>query len=268
MNVVAIVQARMGSTRLPGKVLRNLAGYPVLTWVVKRLQASAAVDSVLVATSTAASDDAIATFCQTQSYPCYRGDEDDVLARFLAAAQSVAADIVVRITADCPLIAPAVVDDLIAAFRQSHVDYMSCVHIRSFPRGLDCEAMTVETLARAARLGTEKRHREHVTPFIYENTDLFQIALLQAQGALARPDIRLCIDDATDFETIEALLQSLVPTQVIDVAIADIIRLVDTRPDLLAIMNTAEGRHLQKNVDEGIHQRAAGTIKSDGGRDE
>ena len=142
MKIVAIIQARMGSTRLPGKVLKDLEGETVLARVVTRLRRARRIDELLVATTDRAMDDAIVEECQRCSVPVFRGDQDDVLDRYFRAAQAAKAKIVVRITSDCPLIDPDITDKTIAAFLESRVDYASNALVRTYPRGLDTEVMS------------------------------------------------------------------------------------------------------------------------------
>ena len=174
---MAIIQARMGSTRLPGKVLKDLAGEPMLTRVVHRVCRANMLDDVVIATTTASADGVIAELCHRHGWPCFRGSEDDVLDRYYQAAMTYRADVLVRITSDCPLIDPDVVDKVVQAFidRQPQVDYVCNV---LFPRGLDTEVMRFDVLERAWRKDRNPVWREHVTPYIYYNPNLFQIHLM------------------------------------------------------------------------------------------
>lgn len=173
---VAIVQARMGSTRLPGKVLLPLAGRPMLAHVCERVQRAGKVQTVLVATSTAPADDAIEQFCRMGGWGCFRGDELDVLDRFHGAAQMAGAKVIVRITADCPLIDPGVIDRAVAEFESSDADYAAnTIPIRTFPRGLDVEVFRFTALARAWREAIDPPSREHVTASIYRRPREFRI---------------------------------------------------------------------------------------------
>ena len=178
MRVVAIIQARMGSTRLPGKVLKDLAGEPMLTRVVHRTCRAKTLDKVVVATTTQPTDDVIVQLCETQGWDYFRGSEEDVLDRYYRAALAYAAEVVVRITSDCPLIEPEVVDEVVQAFleRQPHVDY-ACMHVpqRTFPHGLDLQVMRFDVLERAWREAQNPAWREHVVSYIDHNQELFRI---------------------------------------------------------------------------------------------
>lgn len=180
MKTVALIQARTGSTRLPGKVLRNIGNSPMLLTVIKRLRRAARIDQITVATSTSKVDDPIEQLCLTHHTTCCRGSEEDVLGRFYYAAQSSQADIVVRITADCPLIDPQVVDCVIETFLEHPAaDYASNIFPeRTYPRGLDTEVISFSTLELIHRLDVNPDWREHVTPYIHRNPHLFRICTL------------------------------------------------------------------------------------------
>jgi spore coat polysaccharide biosynthesis protein SpsF len=176
--VIAIIQARMGSTRLPGKVLLELAGEPMLARVVNRTQRARTLDEVVVATTVQAADNAIADLCVEREWPCFRGSDEDVLDRYYHAAVAHRADVVVRITSDCPLIEPEIVDQLVRTFvdLQPDVDYVcNVLPRRTFPRGLDTEVMRFDVLEQAWREDLSLAWREHVTLYIQRNADLFRI---------------------------------------------------------------------------------------------
>ena len=177
-SVIAIIQARMGSTRLPGKVLLDIEGESMLTRVMSRLGRSNLLDKLVVATTALSRDDELADYCETQNWFFHRGDEDDVLDRYYQTAVAHQADIIVRITSDCPLIDPDVVDDLVRQFlaHQPDVDYMSNFEPeRTYPRGLDAEILTFSALERAWQEDKNPAWREHVTPYIYRNRDQFEV---------------------------------------------------------------------------------------------
>ena len=178
MRVVAIIQARMGSTRLPGKVLLDLIGEPMLVRVVNRASRAQALDHVVVATTVHETDDAIVRLCAERGWACFRGSEGDLLDRYYRAALAHRADAVVRITSDCPLIEPNIVDRVVREFLdlQPEVDYAcNALPQRTFPRGLDVEVMRFDVLERAWREDLNPAWREHVTPYIRRNPDLFRI---------------------------------------------------------------------------------------------
>jgi len=177
MKVVAIIQARMGSTRLPRKVLEDLAGEPMLARVVNRTRRTKTLDTVIVATTTQPDDAAIVSLCKERGCPFFRGSEDDALDRYYRAALAFKADVVVRITADCPLIEPEIIDRVISEFVSSHleVDYVSNSLVRTFPRGLDVEVMSFAALEKAWQEDCNPSWREHVTPYIWRQPEKFKI---------------------------------------------------------------------------------------------
>ena len=178
MRVVGVIQARVGSTRLPGKVLLDLAGDAVLARCVNRTRRAQALDEVVMATTAKPADDAIVDLCAERGWPCFRGSEEDLLDRYYQAAVAYQADVVVRITSDCPLIEPEIVDRVVREFleRQPDVDYAcNVLPQRTFPRGLDTEVMRFDVLERAWREDLNPAWREHVTPYIQRHPDLFRI---------------------------------------------------------------------------------------------
>lgn len=210
MKRVIVVQARTGSSRLPGKVLADLAGRPMLAQQLRRLKHCAQADDIVVATSAADRDDPVVDIARTEGVRWYRGDELDVLARFVGAAREADADVVARITADCPLIDPVITDRVIdrVASNPSGVDYASNVLRRTWPQGLDAEAMAIDVLLRTSRMATSAPAREHVTWFIYEERpDLFLISSLEDTADNA--DLRWTVDTPADLELVRAIYDGL-----------------------------------------------------------
>ena len=178
MKTVAIIQARMSSARLPGKVLEDLAGLPVIAWVVRAARASVGVDEVVVATSTEASDDAVAAWCEKNGVAVHRGSERDVLDRFKGAILVHKADVIVRMTADCPFLDPAVVGQTIRLRSENGADYACNTDPPTWPDGLDCEVVTADALLLAAAEAGRPSDREHVTPFVRNNRMRFSAETL------------------------------------------------------------------------------------------
>lgn len=207
MRVVAVVQARTGSRRLPGKVLADVCGAPLLVRLIQRLQ-RAAVDEVVVATSDAVGDDPVASLAATVGAAVFRGSEHDVLARLHGAVRSTRGDIVVRITGDCPLIDPGTVDRVVSALvgGPHPADYASNVLRRTYPRGLDAEALHADTLARLNRLAVSPAAREHVTSYAYrERPDLFVLRSVEHSADFSALD--WSVDNAKDLERIRDLYE-------------------------------------------------------------
>ncbi|MFC1961608.1 cytidylyltransferase domain-containing protein [Chloroflexota bacterium] len=175
--MVAIIQARMESTRLPGKVLMELAGQPMLARVVARSSRARNVGTVVVATTIRPADDAVISLGEKRGWSLFRGSAEDVLDRYYQAASAFRADVVVRITADCPLVEPEIIDRAVAAYlsRYPEIDYVSNTVQRSFPRGLDTEVVGFAALERAWREDKDTSRREHVTPYLWRQPDSFKI---------------------------------------------------------------------------------------------
>lgn len=208
MKRVVIIQARMTSTRLPGKVLADLAGKPMLAQQIRRLEACQAVDEILVATTTNQQDDPIVELARQSDIGWFRGDEHDVLARFAGAARQCEADVVVRVTSDCPLIDPHIVDQVVGELTLNDCDYASNVMTRSYPRGLDVEAFYADTLRRVDRLAKSAAAREHVTPFIYaERPDLF--IRREVIDTEVNTDLRWTVDTPADLEAVRLIYDGL-----------------------------------------------------------
>ena len=234
-RTVIIVQARMGSSRLPGKVLLPLAGETMLAQQLKRLQRCRRADAIVVATSTAPADDAIVSLLE--AWPdilCVRGSEQDVLARYYQAAKQAQADVVVRVTADCPLIEPAVIDACIAIMleQQDSCDYVSNCQQRSFPRGLDCEVFSMAALETAHQQAHQPAEREHVTPYIWQQPERFR--LCDYVDTHDRSDWRLTVDTPEDLALVRRIYHELYAQQP-DFHYAQLVALLEANPDWLAI---------------------------------
>ena len=231
MKVVAIIQARMGSTRLPGKVLMDIAGETMLARVVSRLRRSFLINELLVATTDLAADDMLVAECRKCTVPVCRGDQNDVLDRYYRAAQLAKAEVVVRITADCPLIDPEITDKTIAAFLKGRPDYACNTITRSYPRGLDTEVISIDALARAWKDARERREREHVTPYIYEHPAMFRI--LPVTGDADYSQHRWTVDTPEDLEFVRAIYDRLKDHA--DFSWRDVLALLEREPALLEL---------------------------------
>ena len=207
MKVTAVIQARMGSTRLPGKVLMDLGGKTVLARVVDRLRRATLVNEILVATTDSIADDAIIQECRRIDVASFRGSEDDVLDRYYQAALLTTGEGIVRITSDCPLIDAQIADDTIRSFLDLRPDYASNSLQRTYPRGLDTEVMTRDALACAWREAQFPYQRAHVTPYLYENPGRFDI--LAVKGCFDYSDQRWTLDTPQDLAFIRAVYERL-----------------------------------------------------------
>ena len=207
--ILAILQARMGSSRLPGKVLKPLLGRPMLLRQIERVRQSRRIDKLCIATTIEPGDDTLEDLCRQEGIDCFRGSENDVLDRFYQAARSRSPQSVVRLTADCPLIDPQVIDEVVDCHTAGNFDYTSNIEPPTFPDGLDVEVLTSSTLRRTwteARLPSE---REHVTPYIRKHPALFRQGIIRAVEDLSR--YRWTVDQEEDFRLVTAIFEELFP---------------------------------------------------------
>jgi spore coat polysaccharide biosynthesis protein SpsF len=221
----------MGSTRLPGKVLQDLEGETVLARVLNRLRRARLIDELLVATTDRPADDAIVKECRSLGVPVSRGDQNDVLDRYFRASQLAKAEAVVRITSDCPLIDPEITDKTIAAFLEARPDYASNVLVRTYPRGLDTEVMSVTALGKAWQAARTSYEREHVTPYIYEHPAEFR--LLSVTENEDRSGYRWTLDTAEDLEFVRAIYVRLRDKAMF--GWRDVLDLLDREPALVEL---------------------------------
>ena len=242
MRVVAIIQARTASTRFPGKVLADLAGEPMLARVVNRSRRATTLDEVVVATSVEPGDDAIVDICKERDWPYFRGSENDVLDRYYRAAMKYRAEAVVRITSDCPLIDPEILDRVVQVFLdgQPDVDYISNAYPRfTFPRGLDIEVVRLDALEQAWREDRNLAWREHVTPFILLNPNLFCLAGVLHDSDLS--DMRWTVDTPEDMEFVRRIFDTFNHDRF---SWQDVVSLLKRRPHWLDL-----NRHVQQKID-------------------
>jgi len=233
MKVVAIIQARMGSTRLPGKVLLKVFNKPLLAYQVERVKRSKLINEIVIATTTKDLDQEIVNFCKLMSLSYYRGSEDDVLSRYYEAATIYKADIVVRITSDCPLIDPNIIDLVINDFmiNMKQIDYTSNTVQRSFPIGMDIEVMSYSLIKSINRINLVQPFREHVTPYVYKSGNFIIRQVLQETD---KSHLRLTVDTPEDFILISKIIEELYPKNPF-FTLQDVYDLLDKKPELLMI---------------------------------
>ena len=234
-NVALIVQARTGSSRLPGKVLMPLAGLPAIVRMMQRLERVESAASRLVATSDRAEDDPLVEVCRRHAIEVSRGPLDDVLAR-VSAAVPPDCEVVVRLTGDCPLVEPALVDRHVALFRdgQPSAEYVTNAVVRTYPDGLDVEVVSRETLSRAARCATSAHDREHVMPWVRRHA-----RMLPVTQEVDLADMRWTLDTRADYELISAVYDALCGDSP-DFASDDVYRLMLERPELILLADAAD----------------------------
>ena len=234
-GVVAIIQARMGSSRLPGKVLKDIGGQRMLHRVFLRARRSQLVGQVIVATTTDQSDDPIQSFCRCQGFPCYRGDPYDVLDRYYKAAKLFSAETIVRLTADCPLIDPVEIDRTTHRFFETGVDFaanrLPPPWKRTTPIGMDTEVVTFSALEQAWQEAETKYAREHVMPYLYEEEGRFRILLVDHDPDLSH--LRLTVDTEADLALVREIYKHFGDKD--DFSLQEIVDLIEEKPEMLKI---------------------------------
>jgi spore coat polysaccharide biosynthesis protein SpsF len=231
-KIVAIIQARMTSSRLPGKVLIDIAGFPMLYHVIKRVFSAQMVDQIVVATTDDPADDQIEEFCNSINISCFRGHPFDVLDRYYQAASKFQADIIVRITADCPIMDPTLIDTLIQSFLDTGVDFganrLPPPWKRTYPIGLDIEIARFEALEKAWQDAESQFEREHVMPYLYDQPGRFKILLAHHEPDYGEK--RWTVDTPQDLELINLIFEHFSPR--IDFSWLEVIDLTKSNPDL------------------------------------
>ena len=240
-RVVAVVEARMGSSRLPGKSMRPLAGAPLVQRVVERLRRASTIDDIVLATTVEARDDVLADHFHRCGVNVFRGSEDDVLLRILGAAQSREATVHVQCWGDCPFLEPTEVDRTVTALLESDDDLVGngLAKERTLPYGLDVIALRVSALLRAEELTRESRyHREHGTTFIYQTPNLFRARGLETPADLRYPAFNATINTEDDYTFVASIYEALLPRNP-SFGIRDVMAFIRSRPDLLAHPNAS-----------------------------
>jgi len=240
VKVVAIIQARLGSTRLPGKMLMLLLDRPVIAWTVQRVRLAEQVDEVVVATSRADGDDRLAAWCRDNAVPVFRGSEEDVLDRYYRCAREYGATHVVRVTGDCPLCDPRIVDDLVTlCLADDELEYVTNCEPLTYPEGMGVEVLPVDTLEKAWRESTLPSHREHVTPYIRFHPERFRHTAVTSEEDLSH--IRLTVDYPEDLMALERLTRLLDERHLVpDFRLSDVVALLDGRPDIQKALSSRE----------------------------
>lgn len=241
MKTVAIIQARMTSTRLPGKVLLPIGGRPMLSYQLERLRRIRGVDQLVIATTTNATDDPIVSMCRSEGVPASRGAELDVLSRYQAAALQFDASTVIRLTSDCPLLEARTVESALSMFEEEPraFDYVSNMIEPTYPLGMAVEVMTAEALRIASLEATDEGEREHVTPFIYRRPGRFRLGSMTMTPNLSRH--RWTVDTSEDFELISRILGSLAESRP-DFTLEEVLELLAEHPDWEEINRHVEQR--------------------------
>ncbi len=238
-----VIQARMSSTRLPGKTMMDLAGRPVIDHVVSRCRAAFGVVRVVVAVPDAAIDDSLYGWCIDHDVPCVRGSTEDVLSRYIKALDAFPCQTLVRITADCPLVDPGLIDALLFLHEAMQNDYTSNVSPPNFPKGFDVEVVNTAVLRRVDAIAVLQPHREHVTAYIREKCSEFKISGMSY--GLKMPDVRLTLDTQKDYQSLQKIFEQLVSRQPL-CSMYQILAFLQQHPEILAINSV--GAHFELPV--------------------
>lgn len=241
LKATAIIQARIGSTRLPKKIFLPLSGRPILWHVYQRVKKSKLIDDVVIATTDLPEDDLVEKFCIENKINYFRGSSDDVLSRYYFTAKSFQSDIIVRITSDCPLIDSNVIDEIIKLFISENADYASNVLERTFPRGYDTEVFSFSVLEKTFFEAKEKFEREHVTPFIYNHPEIFKLVSYKINKDYS--SLRLTIDTQEDYNLIKIIYDSLFDSNNF-FNLNDVINFLNNNPELIKINQHIEQKKL------------------------
>jgi len=237
MKTLAILQARVSSSRLPGKVFLPILGAPMLFRQIERLNRCSGLDKLIVATSVDPSDDLLAGECKNREVECFRGSLDDVLDRFIQAAKPLDPQAVVRLTGDCPLADPVLIDEVIKYFYEGNYDYVSNCDPPTFPDGLDVEVMRFSVLEAAHREAGLPSHREHVTPFVRSHPERFRLGNFASD--IDRSNLRWTVDEPEDFEFVRSVYEMLYPNKP-DFKTDDILKLLEKYSSLQSINSKFE----------------------------
>jgi spore coat polysaccharide biosynthesis protein SpsF len=247
MNIVATIQARMGSTRLPGKVLKEVCGKPLLQYQIERIRRSRLVDDVVIATSSSAGDDAIVEFAEKLNVKVYRGPEDDVLKRISGLLQALGIGLHVELIGDSPLADPQIIDEVVGYYlkNQSSLDYVSCGTEVTYPAGMEVNVYPSRILIAAEQaVAPDDPLREHVDIHI-RNNPAYRSACLRAPKHFHRPDIFLEVDTEQDFEMVTAVIEHFVRLGKTHFSLSQIIDYLEQRPDLVKHNQSVDRKYWQ-----------------------
>jgi spore coat polysaccharide biosynthesis protein SpsF len=236
MKIVATIEARMTSSRLPGKVLKSALGKPMLYYLVHRLKKVPSIDSIVLATTSNKSDDILVEFSREQNIEYYRGSEEDVMLRVAEAARSVDADVIVEITGDCPIIDPEIIEQVISTYCDNNVDYVGNSNIRSYPDGMDVQVFSLDVLMKSISITNNLLDHEHVTLHIRNNSDLFSKIDVVAPPELHWPELGLTLDERLDYKLIKIIIEHFGPGNQL-FSCLDIINFLRKNPGLININN-------------------------------
>jgi len=246
MKPIVIIQVRMGSTRLPGKVLKKLNGITVLESLLNQLNYSKLLNDKIIATTSNSEDDVIVNFCKSKEIKCFRGSQDDVLDRYYNCAKKFSINTIIRITSDCPLMDPQVIDDVIDFYLKNSYDYVNNFYKRTYPYGNDVEIFSIKVLEKVWEKATKPSEREHVTPYIYNNPGEFSLGWIENKENLS--EFHWTIDRREDLIFVQNIFKKISKRPIL---MKDIIDVIKDDPSLLEInKNTNPNEGYLKSIKE------------------
>ena len=245
MKIVASIEARMQSSRLPGKVLADINGVPAVGRILRRLRLCARLDDIILATTTTSVDDALVSWAETEGISYYRGSEEDVLDRVVEAHLSVGTDIIVEVCGDTPLIDPKIIDLAIDTFLANSCDVVSTTWKASYPQGIDAQVFSLTSLRKIERKTSDPASREHVSLYFYEHPEQHHIIHLNAPKSSKAPDVRCQLDYPEDLDFIRQIYHRLEPVYGDAFGTAEILHLLRTEPSLMEINRHCIERELR-----------------------
>lgn len=234
MKTIATIEARMTSSRLPGKVLLEANGVPMLEHLVKRLKAVKSLNGIILATTINPNDDVLEEFSKNIGIDCFRGSEEDVMSRVIGAAEKAKAKVVVEITGDCPILDPQIVEQIVRMFYANNADYVGNSHVRSYPDGMDTQVFYLDTLKKSFDMTENRLDREHVTLRIRNNPNIFSHINIVAPPELYWPELGLTLDEAADYELLKCILEYFGKKNPI-FSCLDVIKLLKENPKWISI---------------------------------
>lgn len=234
MKILSTIEARMGSTRLPGKTMKEIVGKPMLELLIERLKRAKRIDEIVVATTTEPEDRVIAELAERISVKCFRGSSEDVLDRVLKAARTYQGDIIVEMTGDCPLLDPVLVDRIINIYLENTYDYVNNTIKRTYPRGLDTQVFSVDVLDKVSKLTNDPADRENVSLYIYEHPEKYRLYNVEAPPEYRHPEYRWTVDTKEDFQFVKEIYENLYYKNP-DFLAEDVMKLLKEKPDLCEI---------------------------------
>ena len=249
-KIVATIEARMASTRLPGKIMLPFAGKPSLELMIERVKRASLLDEIVVATTINPKDDEIVKLCRRLHVAYYRGSEEDVLGRLIKAGQSVSADIIVETTSDCPIIDWRHVDYLVNLFFSGKYDYVSNIIERSFPRGLDVQVFSLKVLEKVERIAKDYVYREHPTFYIYIHPKEFRLKNWRAGDKMFWPDLRVTLDTREDYIVLTKIFEKLYQVNP-DFSAEDVVDFLRHHPEIVRINSEVKQKNPHQELKYG-----------------